>query len=168
MPTVFVLQEGNAAAFVGLGDDGERLVIDADAAEDFENFLDVVAVHFFNAPAERLETVHINRDIVAERSGLALAETVGVHDGNEVVEFVNPSERCGFPHSAFGNFAVAHQHVGVVIEFVETTGKRDAHTNAKPLPQRTRRHIGERQTRRGMTFEIAAKGAQLQEFFGRE
>ena len=77
MPAILVLQEGNARALVGLGEDAKRFVVEPDAAEHFENFLDVMAVvQGFDAPAERLEALAINADVMAERGGLALAEAV--------------------------------------------------------------------------------------------
>src|SRR5665213_4555964 len=89
VPAVFVLQKGYARAFVSLGDDHQRFVVQADAAQDFHDFLDVVAVNGFYAPAEGVKAFRINADVVAERRGLALAEAVGVHDGDEIVQPVS-------------------------------------------------------------------------------
>ena len=49
------------------------------------NFLDVVAVNGFDAPAERFKPFRINADVVAERRGFALAEAVRVHDGDQII-----------------------------------------------------------------------------------
>ena len=164
VPAVLVLQERNAGAFVSFRDDGQRLVVQTHAAQHFENFLDVVAVHILDAPAERLEPFAIDADVVAERGGLALAETVRIHDGDEIVQLVNAGERGGFPDRAFGEFAVAEQDVGVVIEIVQPRGQRHADADAEALAERAGGHIHKRQPRGGMAFEVAAELAQLQQF----
>src|SRR6202000_1279312 len=114
----------------------------------------------FDAPTERFKAFHINADVVAERSSLALAETVGVHNGDEVAQFVKTSERSSFPNRAFRDFAVAEQNVSVEIQFVMPGGERDADANAQTLTERTGRYISECQTRSRMTFEFAAELAQ--------
>ncbi len=116
----------------------------------FDNFLDVVAVNVFHAPAERFKTVAINFDVMAERRGFALAETVRVHDGDQIIQFVNARERRGFPNGAFGDFAVAEQDVSVVIQLVQPRGERHADADAQdpgranrsPRPQTRRRGVG--------------------------
>ena len=168
VPAVLVLQKGNARAFVGFGDDAERLIVQADAAEHFQNFLDVVTVNVFDPPAKRFKTFAINADVVAERRRLALAEAVGIHQGDQIVEFVNARQRCRFPDRALGDFAVAHQDVGVVIEIVQAGGQRHADADAQALAQRAGRHVHERQARRRMTFEVAAELAEFQQFTGGE
>lgn len=98
MPVILVLQERDAGALVSLGENAEGLIIEADAAEHFENFLNIVAViQRLDAPAERLETLAINADVMAEGGGLALAEAVDVHNGDEILELIDARERCGFP-----------------------------------------------------------------------
>ncbi len=101
---------------------------------------------------------------MAERRRLALAETVRVHDADEIIQLVNTRERRGFPDGALGDFAVAHQDIGVVIQFILTRGERHADADAESLTERTRRHIGEREARRGMTFEVVAELAEFREF----
>ncbi len=125
-------------------------------------------VNFLHAPAEGFEAVAINIDVVAERGFLALAETVGVHDGDKIIQLVNARERRGFPNGAFGDFAVAEQNVGVVIQLVLSRGERHADADAKPLAERTGRHVGEREARRGMAFKVIAKLAELQQFRNRD
>ena len=98
-----------------------------------DNFLDVVAVNVFHAPAERFKPVAINADVMAERRGLALAEAVRVHDGDQIVQLVIAGERRGFPDGAFGDFAVAEQDVGVVIQLVEHA-RRSAMPTPTPRP----------------------------------
>ena len=66
---------------------------------------------------------------MAERRRLALAEPVRIHDGDQIIQFVKTRQRRGFPNRAFGDFAVAHQDVGVVIQLVEPRG-------AAPCPRR--------------------------------
>ena len=164
VPAVLVLQKGNARALVSLGDDGERFVVKADAAQHLGDFLDVVAVNHFHAPAEGFKPFGIDADVVAERRRLALAEAVGVHDGDEIVQFVNARDVRGLPDRAFGDFAVAEQDVGVVIQLVEPRGQRHASADAQALAERTGRHVHERQPRRGMAFEIGGEFAQRQQF----
>jgi hypothetical protein len=61
MPAVLVLQKGNAGALVGFGDDGQRPFVEADAHQNLDDFLEVVAVfQRFHAPAERFKTLGIN------------------------------------------------------------------------------------------------------------
>ena len=66
-----------------------------------------MAVNDFRAPAERFKPFRINADIMAERRFLALAETVRVHDGDQIIQLVNAGERCGFPDRTLGDFAIA-------------------------------------------------------------
>ena len=64
---------------------------------------------------------------------------------------------------AFGEFAVAEQDVGVVIQLVETRGQRHAGPDAQALAERAGGHVHERQARRRMAFEVAAVFAELQQ-----
>ena len=120
-----------------------------------------MAVHFLHAPAKRLEPVAVHVDVMAECGGLALAEAVGVHDGDQIIQLVHPGQRSGFPDSAFGDFTVAHEHVGVVIQLVLAGGQRHARAHPETLTKRAGGHVGKGQTRRGMAFEVVAKLAQL-------
>jgi hypothetical protein len=129
----------------------------------FGDFLDVVAVNVFHAPAEGFKAFAINADVMAERRRLALAETVRVHDGDQIIQLVITRERRGFPNGAFGDFAVAQQDVSVVIQFVEPRGARHADADAQTLAERTGRHVGKREARRGMAFEFAGELPERQQ-----
>ncbi len=169
MPPFLVLQEGYARAFVSLRQDRERLVVKPDPAEHLNDLLDVMAVHHvFHAPAERLEPFAINADVVPKRRGLALAQTIHVHDGDQIVQLANARQRRRLPHRALGDFAIAEQHVGAVIEMIESRGQRHADSHAQTLAQRTRRHVHERQPRRRMAFQVGADLAQLQQILCRK
>ena len=134
----------------------------------FGNFLDVVAVNVFDAPAERFKTVAINFDVMAERRGFALAEAVRIHDGDQIIQFVHARERRGFPNRAFGDFAVAEQDVSVVIQFIQPRGERHADADAKPWPSEPVATSTNAQSRRWMTFEFATELAEFQKFAHRE
>ena len=69
---------------------------------------------------------------------------------------------------AFGDFAVAEQDVGVVIQLVEPRGQRHADADAQALAERAGGHVHERQPRRRMAFEVAAEFAELQQIARRE
>ena len=165
VPAFFVLDERNARALVSLGDDGQRTFVEAHAAQDFHDLFHVVAVvERFHAPAERFKPLHINIDVMAEHRRLALAETVRVHDRDEIAQLVKAREVRRLPDRAFRDFAVTEQNVGVVIQLVLPRRERHADADAETLAERTRRHIREREARRGMAFEIIAELAQLQKF----
>jgi hypothetical protein len=105
---------------------------------------------------------------MAERRRLALAEPVRVNDGDQIIQFVNSRERRRFPNRAFGDFAIAHQDVGVVIQFVQSRGERHADADAEALAERTRRHVREREARRGMTFQFAGELPERRQFGNRQ
>ena len=121
-----------------------------------------MAVNVLDAPAKGFKAFAINANVMAKRRRLALAEAVVVHNGDQIVELVNTRERRRFPDRAFGNFAVAEQDVGVVIEIVQTRGQRHARADAQALAQRAGGHVHEGQPRRRMTFKIATELAELQ------
>ena len=168
MPPILVLRERNAGPFERLGQDHQRFVPQPDRGQHLENFIHVVAVNLLGAPPERLESFLVNIQIVAESGCLALAETVHVHDGDKIVELVDAGERRGFPDRAFGDFTIAEQHVGSVIQLVQARTQRHAHAHAQALAERTGRHIHERQPGSGMSFKIAPDLAQLEQFLRRE
>ena len=128
-----------------------------DAVQDLDDFLDVVAVNFLDAPAKRLEPVAIHVNVMTERRGFALAEAVRVHDGDQIIQFVISGERRRFPDRALGDFAVAEQDVGVVIQIIQPRGARHADADAETLAERAGRHVHEREARRGMAFEFAVQ-----------
>ena len=142
------------------------LVVQADAAEHFQNFLDVVAVNVFDAPAKGFKAFAINRDVMAERRRLTLAEAVVVHNGDQIVELINARQRSRLPDGTFGDFAVAEQDIGVVIQFVQARGERHARADAQALAERAGGHVHESQTRSRMPFEIAIKLAEFQKVAG--
>ena len=55
VPAFLVLDEGDACALKGLGEDDQRLGAQADGGQHFENLLQVVPVNLLRAPAEGLE-----------------------------------------------------------------------------------------------------------------
>ncbi len=168
VPAVQVLQERNARALVGLGQDAEGLLVQTNAAEDLQDFFDVVAVHVFHAPAKGFKPLAVGGDVVAQRGRLALPQPVDIHEGNQVVQLLHPGERGRLPHRAFGGFAVSEQHVGVVIQLIQPRGQRHAHADAQPLSERSGGHVGKRQARGGMPFEVRGVFAQLQQGLDRE
>ena len=57
-----------------------------------------MAVDYLRAPAKRLEALFERLKVVAQRSGLALAQAVHIHNGDQVVELVQAGQRGGFPN----------------------------------------------------------------------
>ena len=127
-----------------------------------------MAVNLLRAPAEGLETLLVRRHVVAQRGGLALAEPVHVHNGNQVVQVVDARQRGRFPHRALGAFAVAEQDISAVVQVVEPRAQRHADADAQALAQRAGRHIRKRQARGRMAFEVAAELAELEQVLHRE
>ena len=165
MPPFLVLQEGDAGAFHGLGQDDQRLRAQAHRGQHFGDFLKVMAVNFLRAPAEGLEAPLVGAKVAAQRRGLALAEPVDIHNRNEVVQVVDARQRCRFPHRAFGAFAVAEQDIGPVVQIVHLRAQRHADPHGQSLAQRAGRHVHKRQARRRMAFEVAAELAELEQIF---
>ena len=90
-------------------------------------------VNLLRAPAKGLETPLVRRHVMAQHGGLALAEPVYVHHGNQVVQVVE-ARQCGrFPHRALGAFAVAEQDIGAVVQFVEVRAQRHSDADAQAL-----------------------------------
>ena len=54
-----------------------------------------------------------------ERGRLALTETIDVNDGHQIVQLIYSSQGCSLPHRPFGAFAVAQQHVSVIVQVVQ-------------------------------------------------
>jgi len=107
---ILVLQKRNARTLGKFCDDAERLVVQPDALEHFQNFLNVVAVNVLRTRQPKASSVSDKRRHRGQTPvAWLLAEAVIVHDGNQIVELVNARERHGFPHCAFGDFAVAEQ-----------------------------------------------------------
>ena len=133
MPPFLILNKGNASAFESLCENDQWLIAKADSGEDFEQFIDVMTIDFFGAPAEGFEAAFVNVEVVFESGRLALAKAVDIDNGNEIVELINPGERCGFPNGAFGAFAIAEQDVGTIVEFIEPGAKSHADADTEAL-----------------------------------
>ena len=156
------------AALQSLGEDDQRLVAQAHGGQHFEDLLQVVPVNLLRAPAEGLEALLVGVEVVAERGGLALAEPVHIHHGNQIVQLVSARQRSRFPHGAFRAFAVAEQDIGAVVQVVQPRAQRHADADAQALAQRAGGDIHERQARGRMAFEVAAELAELEQFLHRE
>ena len=78
-----------------------------------------MAIDFFRAPIKSIETFAIRIQIVPERSGLALAQPVHIDQRNQIIQLINPCQRCRFPYAPFGAFAIAEQDISAVIELVQ-------------------------------------------------
>ena len=128
----------------------------------------MTVVERFDAPAEGLKTFHINADVMTEHRRLTLAETVRVHDRDEIAQLVKAREVRGFPNGTFGDFTVTEENVSVVIELVLLGRKGHADADAETLTERTGRHIGECEARRRMTFKVVAELAEFQQFRNRD
>src|SRR5690349_12293290 len=116
MPAFFVLDERDTRALKGFRQDDKRLIAEANRGKDFDDFVEVVAVNFLGPPAEGLEPIFINIQIMAKGSGLTLAEPVDIHNGDEVIQMIDPGERGCFPNASFCDLAVTEQDVGSIIE----------------------------------------------------
>src|ERR1043165_9211610 len=105
---------------------------------------------------------------MSESSRLALPKPVYIHNRNQVVKLVNASKRRGFPHAAFGAFAITEQHIRFEIALVETCAQGHSGTDAEPLSKRAGGNVNKWHARCGMAFHIAAKFAQSHHFRFRE
>ena len=168
VPAFFVLQEGDAGPLEGLGEDDQGLGTQADRGEHLEHFFDVVPIDFLGAPSEGLEALLVSVEVVAKGCGLALAETVDVHNGDQVVQLMMAGQRSGFPHRAFRAFAVAEQNVCAVVEAVHPAAQGHADPHTEPLAERAGRYVHKRQARRRMALEVRPKLAELEQVLHRE
>ena len=168
VPAFFVLEEGDASALKGLGEDNQGLGAQADGSEDLEDFLGIVPIDFLGAPAEGLEAFFVGVEVVAQGGRLALAETVDIHDGDEVVQLMMAGQGSGFPDRAFGAFPIAEQDVCAVVQAVQAGAQGHADPDAEPLAERAGRYVHKGQARRRMPLEVGPELAELEEVLGGE
>jgi len=168
VPAVPALDQGHALALDGAGENHGRAPGGRGGfLERTQDCPDVVTVDDDGMPAEGLPPVPVRRHVVAPLRRAALAESVHVGDGAQVVEPVAIRDLGRLPHRALCRLAVADQHVGTVVRADAAGVERDADRGANALTQRSGRHVDERQARRGVPFEIAVDPPQLQEIVRR-
>ena len=162
VPAVLVLDERDALALLRRRDDGQGLPRHG-CRERRQNGLGVVPVDRQRLPAEGGEAGAVRLGIVAVHRALALAETVDVDDGDQVVELLVRRQRRRLPHRAFGGLAVAEQHVDSrrVALALERQRRADAHRESLAERSGGRDRAGE--PGRGMALEIAVDAAQSQQ-----
>ena len=121
-------------AFVGAGNDGERLsACGARVIERADDCGQIVSVNHFRGPALRLEFALINFHIVLVHGVLALSERVDIGEGDQIIEAVIRREGCRFPDISFGQFAVARQDVNARGRFSDASADSEARTHGEPL-----------------------------------
>src|SRR3954462_7507327 len=119
-------------------------------------------VNFFGAPSENFQAAFVHVEVMAERGFLALPEPIHVHDSYEVIQLVDARQGSSFPNCALGAFAVPHEHIRAVIQFVQTRAQRHTHTNSQTLAERSGGDINKWQARRGVSLEVAANSPQFE------
>ena len=162
VPAFLVLDQAAALALDGPGDDHRR-----DAGRSFRlrirplDLLQVVAVDLECPPPKGLRLLCVGAGVPSQHRFASLAQTVHVHDADQVRELVVRGVLDRLPHRPFGHLAIAGEHphtIGKLIQIL--TGQRDSHADGQPLPERPRGHVHPRQDRGGMPLEPAAELAQ--------
>ena len=114
-------------------------------------------------PAKAGPSGSITLHVMLQHGGIALTESIDIHNGTEVIQAMMAREFSRFPYGSFNRFSIAHQDVGSVVELVdEFCIQGDTDTNWKALPQRTRCHIDKRQARRRVAFEVGRQRSELE------
>jgi hypothetical protein len=124
-----------------------------------------VPVDLDGAPAEAAQPLGVGRRVPAVHRLAALAQTVDVEDGDQIVEVLVAGVLERLPHRAFGELGVAADDPDAVRDLVEVLARqRDADADRQPLPERPRRDVDPGDERRRMALEAApelAEGEQL-------
>ena len=123
MPAGDILHEADALAFDGVGENDHGLAHDrAGLREGLDQLVHVVAVNVQNLPAkggvfliQRLDFHHVLHPAVN-------LQTIGVDDGDDVIQMEMSGFHGGFPNLALLLFAVAHQAEDFVLLLVESCG----------------------------------------------
>ena len=168
VPAVLPLDQGYALALDGAGENHRRPPAGPGGfLQRPQDCPDVVAVDDDGVPAEGAPPVPIGGHVVAPLRRAALTEPVDVGDGAQVVEPVAVRDLRRLPHRALRRLAVADQRVGPVGRPDAAGVERDAHRGADALPERSGRHVHERQARRRVPFEIAIDLSQPEQIVRR-
>src|SRR5690606_21773245 len=155
--SVAVLHGAHARALAGPGQDddgpspgGERLLVRlVDAVR-------VVAVDLDRVPAERAEPARVRAGVPAVPGGAVLAETVDVHDRDQVVQAGVAGVLGRLPDRALGQFAVAAEHPDAVGQAFQLARHRHADPDRQALTERAGGHVHPGQAGRRMALQAAA------------
>ncbi len=148
MPVLLVRDVGEVESLEGLHDESHRLALDgAGSGEGLHELLNIVAVDDDGMPTEGLSALLVGVKIVLQAGGLALAKTVDVKDGNQVVELVVRREGHGFPDATLRRLTVTNDAIHTVAGLVNVLSSV-GHTGsvAQALTQGTGGNIDEAQT----------------------
>ena len=169
MPAVFALDRLDPFALDRAGDDRGRTALRrARGCERVEQRLDIVPVDDDRVPAERVPAPLDLRHVVIELCRTALAQTVDVDDGAQIVELVELRDVRRFPHRTFSDLAVAEERIRPVVGLDAPRVQRDADGRTHPLSKGSRGDVHERESWRRMSFQIRVHPAQLELFFTRK
>ena len=104
--------------------------------------LHVMTVHHNGVEPKGVEPLPVHLHLVLERRGLALSESVHVHDGDQVVQLVVAGEGGGLPHAPLGALPVPHEAVDPVAGLVHVLAAvGHAGGDAQTLTQGTRGNV---------------------------
>ena len=169
MPAVLALDRLDPFALDRAGDDrGGTALRGARGCERVEQRLDIVPVDDDRVPAERVPAPLDLRHVVIELCRTALAQTVDVDDGAQVVELVELRDVRRFPHRTFSDLAVAEERIRPVVGLDAPRVQRDADGRTHPLSKGSRGDVHERESWRRMSFQIRVHPAQLRAVFHAE
>ena len=103
-----------------------------------------MAVDNHGMPTETGPAGSIAFHIVFQHRGIALAESVDIDDGAEIIESVMARNVGRFPDRPFDGFSIPHQDVGSIACLVDAFGiQREADADREALAKGACRHVDE-------------------------
>ena len=127
MPALFSGNQTEAVALDRTSDNGLRTALGGfRTVECSEYGGNVVAVNYFGSKTFRLEFAAVNFHVVLVHRVVALAQRIDVCNHGEVIEFVMRGKSRRFPDFAFGQFAVAGEHIHARGTFIHARADRQA------------------------------------------
>ena len=160
-----VLHGLDAGALLGPGDHrGGPAVRQLSLAVGRVHGLNVVSVDRDGLPAEGPRALGVGLEVPAVHGLAGLAETVHVHDRDQVVELPEGGVVEGLPHRALRHLAVAAEDPGSGGRVVQALGRQgQAHAHRQALAERAGGGVHPGEHRGGMPLDAAAQLAEAEE-----
>lgn len=161
VPVLLILDAGDALALERAGKDHQGPVqLAVGEREGVVDRRDVVAVYDHGSGTEGLDPGGVGVQVPAERGLAPLAQSVHIHEGDQVRQLVVGGGGEGLPHGALGELAVPGQDPDAVRGLLQVlAGQRDADPIGQPLAERAGGDVHPGQHRGGVALETLVEAS---------